>query len=340
MKKIMLVLIILASLLPGILAVVQYFESEKKEKESKRNEIALLEKIDNLKGSNSELLLQTKQLAQDNSKLSHQLTETALKLNANVIGSDEIDFELSIANPNEFSFRILNKSGLPINNTGIVIQDYNKIIKCEVISEDESHIFIKKDCYKDNFINYSGININPHGMLNDKEKKYPITDGYMNFAIFIETRKNSSIYQLAYKLVNQNMVYSYRKYHLENNKYVYSSEKNNLRLNEDFWKENFHHKLLYTLDSTLPNNALPKAALFRMFIRNWNHCRFVNGRPCERPILLAGSGSDGRVWPPSFRLYQAGVTGHRPAISDVRDALRNIANNGELAVMLWRLRKQ
>ena len=55
MKKIMLILIILASLIPGIIAIVQYIDKEKKEIQNRENETALNSKIDSLRIDNSEL---------------------------------------------------------------------------------------------------------------------------------------------------------------------------------------------------------------------------------------------------------------------------------------------
>jgi len=43
-------------------------------------------------------------------------------------------------------------------------------------------------------------------------------------------------------------------------------------------------------------------ALFRMFVRNWNDCRFVNGTPRGRPTALVGSGYDWRGY------YSSGFT--------------------------------
>ena len=87
----MLILIILASLFPGILAVIQYLENEKKESESQKREIDLNSKIDSLAANNLELKGEIKILSKDNVKLSHQLSETAMKLNDNVIGNGDVD---------------------------------------------------------------------------------------------------------------------------------------------------------------------------------------------------------------------------------------------------------
>ena len=196
MKKTMLLLIILASLIPGILAVVQHYDNEKKEAQNKKNEIALNSKIDSLKLDNSDLKKELKILLEDNAKLSHQLTETALKLNDNVIGSGDLEIELLTNKPSEFSFRFVNNSDLAVNNANIIVQDYNGIKKCEITRETESQIHIKFDCYKEHFIKYSGLNFNPNSATIDTSKIYPFTNGYMNFAIQIETRKKTIIYHL------------------------------------------------------------------------------------------------------------------------------------------------
>ena len=248
MKKSMLILIILASLIPGILAVVQYFENDQKEKLAKQNEKELQTKIDNLNQSNNVLLESVKQLSKDNVNLSRQLTETALKLNKNVIGGDEIDFDVSIASPNEFSFRILNKTNFPINNANIVIQDFNEIIKCKKVNENDKQIFIKKSCYADNYLNYFGVYINPKGMFYQQERKFPILNGYMNFTIYFETLKSYSAYLLVYKVIEGKMIYSYRKFEIKNNKFTYVSEVNNLKLNDEYWDKHFYKKLIYTVD--------------------------------------------------------------------------------------------
>lgn len=228
----MLILIILASLIPGTLAVVQYFESAKKEKESLINEKALNQKI--------------KTLLEDNAKLSHQLTKTALELNNNVIGASDLDIQINNTKNSEFNFRFKNDSDLPVINAHITIQNYTEIKKCEVISENDEQVHIKLDCYKNNFIKQTGINLNPFGAIVFDTKSFNFLKGYMNFAIQIETRKKTIIYHLVYKIIEDKMVCSFRVYNLVNGKKLFISEKNPLKLDNDYWKNNFYEKVLFT----------------------------------------------------------------------------------------------
>ncbi len=242
----MLILIILASLLPGVLAVVQYFESAKKEKENIKSEKALNSKIDSLRDNNLDLSNQLKTLLADNANLSHQLTETALELNNNVIGASDLDIQINNTKVSEFNFRFENNSDLPIVNAHITIQNYTEIKKCPIIKENDDQVHIKFDCYKDNFIKQTGINLNPHAAILFDNKSFNYLTGYMNFAIQIETRKKTIIYHLAYKIVDGNMVKSYRVYNLVKGKKIFVSENNPLELPDDFWGNNFYEKVLYT----------------------------------------------------------------------------------------------
>jgi hypothetical protein len=232
MKKIMLILIILASLIPGTLAVVQYFESAKKEKQSLINEKALNQKI--------------KTLLDDNAKLSHQLTETAYELNNNVIGASDLDIQINNTKNSEFNFRFENDSDLPVINAHITIQNYTEIKKCEVIKENDEQVHIKFDCYKNNFIKQTGINLNPFGAIVFNAKGFNFLKGYMNFAVQLETRKKTIIYHLVYKIIDGKMVRSFRIYNLVNGKKLFISEKNPLKLDNDYWKNNFYEKVLFT----------------------------------------------------------------------------------------------
>jgi septal ring factor EnvC (AmiA/AmiB activator) len=112
MKKKMLILIILASLIPGILAVVQYYENETKEAQNILKENTLNEKIDSLKLDNNDLKNELKLLLKDNTKLSHQLSETALKLNDNVIGNGDLEIKIKPLTNNEFNFKFINENDL------------------------------------------------------------------------------------------------------------------------------------------------------------------------------------------------------------------------------------
>lgn len=242
----MLILIVLASLLPGILAVVQYFENEKKESLAKENEITLNSKIDSLKTDNSDLKKEIKTLSTDNANLSHQLTETALKLYSNVIGNGDVEVEIKYTNSKEFHFRFANNSDLAVNDANITVQDYSAIIKCEIISQDENRLQIKYDCYKDHFIKYAAFNLNPHGAMTDLDKNYPFTDNYMNFAVQIETRKKTIIYHLVCKIIEGKVINSYRIYNLIENKKIFVFEHNSLSLEKEYWTKNFYEKLLFT----------------------------------------------------------------------------------------------
>ena len=74
-------------------------------------------------------------LSDDNVNLSHQLTETALELNNNVIGASDLDIQINNTNDSEFNFRFENDNDLPIINAHITIQNYSEIKKCEIIKE-------------------------------------------------------------------------------------------------------------------------------------------------------------------------------------------------------------
>lgn len=244
----MLLLIILASIIPGLLAVVQYFDNNKKEIQSKKDEITLNTKIDSLSLNNQDLKKELNILLKENLKLAHQLTETALKLNENVIGIGDLEIELSIANRQNFGFRFSNNSDLPVINANIIVQDFSEIIKCPIEQETDDKIFIKRSCYNGNFINYPGITINPNGAFNDINKSYPFTNGYMNFNIQIETRKKTIVYHLVYKMIGPEIVCSYRIYNLIKNKKALHFETNPLKLGNEYWEKNFYLKHLYTLD--------------------------------------------------------------------------------------------
>ncbi|SMG23536.1 hypothetical protein SAMN03080602_01456 [Arenibacter troitsensis] len=259
----MLILIILASLIPGALAVVQYIENEKKEKVNKDNEQALNVKIDNLQIDNSELkenlrLLSSqntdlkkdlKLLSADNAKLSHQLTNTTLKLNESVIGSGDLEVHLTTNDNNEFKFKFVNNSDLPVFNTIITIQNYNEIIKCEVLNETPNHIHIKKSCYDGNFNTWNGIAFNPKSSFVDDVNLHPITNDYMNYSIIIQSRKKYIVHNVVIKKIKGQIRMSNRIYDLVNDtEMVLISENDDLGLSPNFWKENFHEKSLFTVD--------------------------------------------------------------------------------------------
>ncbi len=235
----MLILIILASLIPGILAVTQYIKNNE-------SEAVLYSKIDGLKTDNGILNNQLKSVIEDNAKLSHQLTETAIVLNNNVLGSSDIDIQINNTKNTEFNFRFENKSDLPIINAQITIQNYNQIKKCPIIKETDNQIHIKYACYEQSFLKHAKIDINPHGAIVFNDKNFYFFKDYMNFAIQIETRRKTVIYHLVYKLINSEMVKSYRIYELIDGKKIYISEVNPLGLDPEYWNNNFYEKILFT----------------------------------------------------------------------------------------------
>ena len=77
--------------------------------------------------------------------------------------------------------RFVNNNDLPVNNANIMVQDYSKIINCEINKETKDKVFIKSDCYSGHFIKYSSVNFNPQTAFLDSNKRYPFTKEYMNF---------------------------------------------------------------------------------------------------------------------------------------------------------------
>jgi uncharacterized membrane-anchored protein YhcB (DUF1043 family) len=218
------------------------------------------EKVDYLKVQNAELTKQSEllkdkveqqakvidNLMQENTGLYKKLAETALELNNNVIGESDLDIQINTLKNNEFNFRFQNASDLPVNNAHITIQNYTEIKKCEILRETEDEVHIRFDCYQPNYIKQSGININPNGAINFNTKSFNFLSDYMNFAIQIETRKTTLIYHLVYKIVNDKLVRSYRKYNLVGKKKIFLLEDNSLKLKDTFWKQNFYTKILYS----------------------------------------------------------------------------------------------
>jgi hypothetical protein len=248
MKKIMLVLIILASLIPGILAVVQYYENKSKETLNEIKEKDLNLKIDNLKVDNNELKKELKLLIEDNSKLSHKLTETALQLNNNVVGNGDLEIKVKILKNNEFNFKFFNVNDLPVNNASIFVINYNDLKKCDIIKETDDKVHIKFDCYINNIVKYNGINFNPNSAFLANDKIYLITNEYSNFSIQISTRKKTTIYYLVYKIIEGELLLSYRKYNYINMKEIFVEEINPLELDKGFWAENFYLKDIITVE--------------------------------------------------------------------------------------------
>ncbi len=235
----MLILIILASLIPGTLAVLEHIQNNKAEKE-------LNSKIDSLKQNNIDLKKDIGLLLKDNTNLSHQLTETAMKLNDKVIGNGNIDIEISANKPSEFRFRFKNNSELPVNNANIIVQNYSEIMKCEVLRESKNEVHIKSDCYINKHTRVSGINLNPYAAFLDDVNVYQFTNEYMNFAFRISTLKKTIIYHIVYKIIDGNISFSKREYNLINNELIFVREINNLNLHDDYWSKNFYTKTLFT----------------------------------------------------------------------------------------------
>ncbi len=228
----MLILIILSSLIPGTLAVFQYLDQQKKDSQYKKNEALLNSKIESLRI--------------DNKELRRQLIDTESNLNQAVIGAGDLDVEIRTIGDNQFIFRFVNNSELSVFDANIMVQDYSKIVNCDVVKENETEIHIKEDCYRGNFKKYSKITFNPGGAFIDKNARYLLTNDYMNFAIQVETRNQTVIYHITYKVIDDNLVRSIRKYNLLNNRKILVFERNALNLNTDYWRENFYEKILYT----------------------------------------------------------------------------------------------
>ena len=241
-----LIFIILGSVITGVSAVIQYYDAEAKDKVRNENEKKLNTTIEGLKTENSELSQKLDVLRNDNLNLSHQLTETSLKLHENVIGESDLEIEISIENQTHFVLRLVNNSDLPVFNALVTIQNYNEIIKCPIINETEENIYIKYECYENNFVQQANLNFNPHSALLTG-KLFKITDDYLNFAIQVGTRKKTIIYHCVFKNIDGVFVRSYQKFDLVNDRKIFISEENPLKLKDSYWKENFYEKILYYL---------------------------------------------------------------------------------------------
>ncbi|MBP1640132.1 MAG: hypothetical protein H6Q17_1715 [Bacteroidetes bacterium] len=234
----MLILIILASLIPGTLAVLEHIQNDKAKKE-------LNSKIDSLTINNLDLKKSIRLLSQDNANLSHQLTETAMKLNNQVIGNGDLDIEINATKPTEFRFRFKNNSELSVNNISIIIQNYSEIMKCPILRESKNEIVIKSDCYMNKHTRISGFTLNPKAAYLD-ETVYQLTSGYMNFAFRIATLKKTNFYHIAYKIINGCIYCSKREYNVVNDKLIFVKEINDLNLPDEYWSKNFYTKTLST----------------------------------------------------------------------------------------------
>ena len=223
MKKAMLILIILASLLPGILAVTQYFDNDKKEKEASKNEKELKNKIDSLNNNNSILARQISSLSEDNVRLSKQLTETSLLLNSNVIGGDKVDIVAVKTGQTQLTISAKNSSSYPVYDVQIVILNYDEIIKCNNIIKRES-VHIDRKCYMANMEIVPTFNMSPKNQ-SQLPNKLNIDAEYVNRAFQIKTRNGITLRQTVFKITPQKIEQSYRLYEFVDDKLVFKEEK-------------------------------------------------------------------------------------------------------------------
>lgn len=234
----MLILIILASLLPGILAVLQYFDNEKKEQKASENEKELKNKIDSLSKDNSTLAEQISSLSKDNINLSKQLTETSLLLNNNVIGGEKVDIMAVKTNLTQLTILAKNVSPYPIYDVQIIILNYDKIIKCNNIIKPES-VHIDRKCYMANMEIVPTFNMSPKNK-SQLPNKLNIDGEYVNRAFQIKTRNGITLRQTIFKITPQKIEQSYRLYKLVGEKLILEEEKNPLKISEVYWNEHFY----------------------------------------------------------------------------------------------------
>lgn len=234
----MLTLIILASLIPGLLAVVQYIENGKKEIEAKANEKEMKSKIDSLSSDNSQMLNQIKELSKDNANLSTQLTETSLLLNENVKGNGELDLWAYPAQNGKIKFRVINNSEFPTYDVKIVIQDYDEIFKCNHSIEGET-VYIDTKCFQANSTFAETFNISS-GTETELPYLFTVKGEYIHFVFQINTRKKLTIRQAVFKLNLGTFDQSYRIYELQKDKLIFKKEVNPLRLEKGYWDNHFY----------------------------------------------------------------------------------------------------
>ncbi|MEO6161043.1 MAG: hypothetical protein ABIP23_08430 [Pelobium sp.] len=234
----MLILIILASLIPGVLAVLQYIESNKKEKDSKRYEMELKGKIENLTIANAGLSNQITGLSSDNLKLSRQLTETSLLLNENLRGGDKVDISAIQANSTQIKISAMNNSVFPVYDVQVVILDYDEIIKCKNTIRADS-VFIDIKCYKANISIVPTFNMSPN---NETEipNLLPIKGELMHYAFQIKTRNGITLRHSVFKVKKNKIEQSYRIYEFNNGKLVLTDENNPLKLTKEYWDQHFY----------------------------------------------------------------------------------------------------
>lgn len=238
----MLYLIIAASLIPGILAVAQYFESDRKDKENKANEIELKSKIDKLTTANSDLAEQLIKLQNDNFNLSQQLTQTSLFLNENIVGINNIDVNIIPCSKTEYHFTFKNNDSLPVLQAKIIIINYNELTKCQVLEIDSEKIVFDDACYMKNLLQLPEINLHAGNHIELPQKKY--THGpkieYLNFSIRSTTRKSTTVTYYVFKYVENKFEKSFRIYDIINDEEVFRSEDNNLNLKTEYWNKHFY----------------------------------------------------------------------------------------------------
>ena len=237
MKKMKLLLIIGGVLVTGIVAVMQYFEEEKNEKERKENETLLNTKINQLTINNSKLSDQLTNLQLENSQLSQQLTNTSLKLNESVLGLGDLDFILALSNDQEFRFKFMNNGTLPVYDAYITITNCDELAKCGTVSQNENEVFFNQTCRVAAVFQEPPLTINSHGaiIVNNTYK----LDASMNFLINIISRKKSIMIQYAARIINGNHEVCTRTFEVINNQPVFKKESFAYDLPKDYWKQHF-----------------------------------------------------------------------------------------------------
>ena len=234
----MLILIILAGFFPAILAIAQYCENDKKEKEKNKKEIELKSKIDSLSIKNSQLSTQITSLATENAKLSHQLTETSLLLNSNVIGSDDIDVSVVVASPDQLKISLKNNSNFPSYDVQLVILDYENIIKCDKTIKDES-VYIDTKCYKQNITIVPTFNISPKNYV-EIPNLIKIRGELIHYGFQIKTRNGIILRHSIFKITPEKVEQSYRIYNFNNEKLTLVKEVNPLKITKKYWEQHFY----------------------------------------------------------------------------------------------------
>lgn len=245
MKKIMLLLIMLAGFFPAILAIAQYMASERKEKESKRNEIELKSKIDSLSLANTQLFSQITNLSNDNAKLSSKLTETSLTLNSNVVGSNDIDILAVIASPTQLRISLKNNSLFTAYDLQLVILDYEEIIKCNKLIKDEA-VYIDTKCYKQNISIVENFTLTAKSNI-EVPNLLLIKGEYIHYGFQIKTRKGITLRHCIFKIFPEKVQQSYRLYSFQDDRLTLKKEVNPLKISKEYWDQHFYSQpYLYT----------------------------------------------------------------------------------------------